>query len=465
MHATAASAVSDTFKRYMNCLYATIISIIAQILIGGGKEMSIKEIIDKEKLKLETLVIISRLEGLRAEMDTIAQPFDNQLASLMQSVTGLAERQELWEDFIRGKMVDYQLVAVVGKELMIEAHISQGIDPDWLKEYYFLHPASILKDYVTSKPVISFSPRNRKKRIPFATLGTKWRHNQAIELAKDLVSEGFVSIDTETTGLSDIDQVVSIAVVDKDRSYYTLVKPTVRIGAEAMAIHHITEDMVATAPTLGEVMPFIRERCYGKRLTAYNAPFDRRKIEVSARTRGVPGLDGDWTCSMRLYLKFADLDRGNLEGAATAFAMDLHGSLHNAETDARLACKVIEEISKADPFDIYAPTWDKHIPPEEQKAYAERRIKELLSELHRIQQQEKEAKGLVSAEIKRIEANRDQAIAAVRAEFDNLLGQAKEWVGIIGETVKGQHYQLIYSRRFTWDMPGILEYITNHPDD
>jgi hypothetical protein len=89
----------------------------------------------------------------------------------------------------------------------------------------------------------------------------------------------------------------------------------------------------------------------------------------------------------------------------------------------------------------------------------------LLSELSQFQEQEKEANKLVSAEIKVIEFQRDRAIVAVKTEFDNLLDQAKSWVAAIGETVKGQHYQMIFSRRYTWNIPGILEHIESYPKD
>ena len=66
--------------------------------------------------------------------------------------------------------------------------------------------------------------------------------------------------DTETTGLSDEDEIVHIAIVDIDGSVLidTLVKPSKLIPSEATYIHNITNKMVEYAPggrKYGSVFP------------------------------------------------------------------------------------------------------------------------------------------------------------------------------------------------------------------
>lgn len=67
-------------------------------------------------------------------------------------------------------------------------------------------------------------------------------------------------IDTETTGLEGgpetVVEIASVDIVDGVicNPMSDLVKPCVAIGFEAMAIHHITEDMVEGAPLLSEVI-------------------------------------------------------------------------------------------------------------------------------------------------------------------------------------------------------------------
>lgn len=70
---------------------------------------------------------------------------------------------------------------------------------------------------------------------------------------------GIAFLDVETTGLENCHAVdIAILVVDGDREIYrfnTLIKPPIPIEPEAMAIHHITEEMVADKPTAAEIYP------------------------------------------------------------------------------------------------------------------------------------------------------------------------------------------------------------------
>src|SRR2546426_264318 len=70
-------------------------------------------------------------------------------------------------------------------------------------------------------------------------------------------SGGFVTLDTETTGVAG--QVIQWAVSAPDGSILGqgLVKPTVLISAGARAIHGITDEMVVDAPTFDVVAPTI----------------------------------------------------------------------------------------------------------------------------------------------------------------------------------------------------------------
>ena len=58
--------------------------------------------------------------------------------------------------------------------------------------------------------------------------------------------------DTETTGTkSDKDRVIEIALFDPERdvAWSTFIQPGCPIPPDATAIHHITDEMVAAAPT------------------------------------------------------------------------------------------------------------------------------------------------------------------------------------------------------------------------
>ena len=101
-------------------------------------------------------------------------------------------------------------------------------------------------------------------------------------------------IDTETTSFEG--GIVEIASVDIEfgaicNPMSDFVRPPEEIGFEAMAIHHITEDMVADAPLISEVIGrYLGANVY----VAHNAAFDKGKL---------PQIDAPWICTLKLARK------------------------------------------------------------------------------------------------------------------------------------------------------------------
>ncbi len=86
--------------------------------------------------------------------------------------------------------------------------------------------------------------------------------NRAAELARQLIAQKPVYIDTETTGLDKDAEVIEISIVDWDGSvlFTSLVKPPRAIPLDAQRVHHIKDADFASAPAwpiLGhEFVPF-----------------------------------------------------------------------------------------------------------------------------------------------------------------------------------------------------------------
>ena len=58
----------------------------------------------------------------------------------------------------------------------------------------------------------------------------------------------------------------------------TLLNPGEPIPAAATAIHHITDAMVASAPTFSDVLPRLTEALAGRRIVIYNREYDTGRL-------------------------------------------------------------------------------------------------------------------------------------------------------------------------------------------
>lgn len=94
--------------------------------------------------------------------------------------------------------------------------------------------------------------------------------------------------DTETTGVrSDKDRIIELAAFDstQNKSFCKLINPGSPIPPEASSIHHITDDMVANAPTFSEVIDDFASFCSGDFLLiahnndAFDLPFLKEEFK------------------------------------------------------------------------------------------------------------------------------------------------------------------------------------------
>jgi DNA polymerase-3 subunit epsilon len=127
--------------------------------------------------------------------------------------------------------------------------------------------------------------------------------------AARLLEEGFVLLDLETTGLSD-DPTVAIVEVgilshEGDVLLETFVNPEQRIPPAAHAVHGISDDDVADAPSFKEVYPLMAEYLNNQVVVTYNAPFEQKVLAaVYPRYNTLPLKPRKWVCAMRLYTDF-----------------------------------------------------------------------------------------------------------------------------------------------------------------
>lgn len=130
----------------------------------------------------------------------------------------------------------------------------------------------------------------------------------AAQWARALLAKPDMAIlDTETTGLGGDDEVLQVAVLDRDGRVLmaTLLKPTGPIPPEATAIHGIGDDLVWWAPAFPEVRDRLEALLKHRSVVVYNAAYDRRLLAQTAVRHQVPELDASgWDCAMLQFAAF-----------------------------------------------------------------------------------------------------------------------------------------------------------------
>ncbi len=148
-----------------------------------------------------------------------------------------------------------------------------------------------------------------------------------------------IVLDTETTGLDYTkERMVEFAAVRLENGkikdeFQTLINPQQHIRKSSIAIHGITSEMVADAPTEDEIMPKILEFIGDYPIVAHNAIFDYSFInEASIRTTGKE-ISNTRIDSQQMFKEvYPDLDSHGLEALTKKFNVDLTNH-HRAMAD------------------------------------------------------------------------------------------------------------------------------------
>ena len=135
-----------------------------------------------------------------------------------------------------------------------------------------------------------------------------------------------IVLDVETTGLDyKKERIIEFAAVRLENgvikdSYETLINPKQHIRKSSMAVHGITEDMVADKPTEEEVMPKILEFIGNYPIVAHNAIFDYNFInEASKRLYNKPIENARIDSQMLFKEVYPDLESHGLENLMNKF--------------------------------------------------------------------------------------------------------------------------------------------------
>lgn len=157
--------------------------------------------------------------------------------------------------------------------------------------------------------------------------------------AVNALPEDYVALDLETTGLDpEWDSIIEIGMVRVRRGevvaeYSTLVNPGMPIDDFIAELTGITNDMLAAAPALPEVLPAARDFLGDDIILGHNINFDINFIYDNCEYQGLKPVSNGYIDTMRISRRvLPDLKHHRLRDIVNALGVD-HAQAHRAIGD------------------------------------------------------------------------------------------------------------------------------------
>jgi DNA polymerase-3 subunit epsilon len=176
-----------------------------------------------------------------------------------------------------------------------------------------------------------------------------------------LLSElDFVVVDVESTGGSvrQGDRVTEVAAVRvRGRaivdSFESLVNPERSIPPAVTSLTEITDEMVAEAPTFGQLADRVRAALEGAIFVAHNAGFDWRLLQAEFERCRTGRMDGERLCTLKLARRLhPELRHRSLGALAYLYAIEPE-RWHRAGPDARTTAELfIRFLGRLEEHDV-----------------------------------------------------------------------------------------------------------------
>jgi ATP-dependent DNA helicase DinG len=155
----------------------------------------------------------------------------------------------------------------------------------------------------------------------------------------------FAVLDFETTGSQPADEIIQVGLVIIDQfqiidRYTSLVNPGIGIPSSITTLTGITDEMVADAPTLDQVMSDMFPLLFDCVLVAHHAAFDVSFLQKGLTKTGYPPFSGRVLDTMdMLRILFPSISSLQLSMVAGLFGID-HERPHQADSDAEVTAEI-----------------------------------------------------------------------------------------------------------------------------
>ncbi len=163
-----------------------------------------------------------------------------------------------------------------------------------------------------------------------------------------------IILDTETTGLNPAegDRIVEIGALEMvnhaptGRTCHLYINPECEIGADAVAIHGLTNEILKDKPVFAEIVDAFIEFIADSQLVIHNAPFDMGFINAELKRLGREELPMERAIdTLSLARRKFPGSQASLDALCRRFNIDnSHRTLHGAMIDTDLLADVYVEL-------------------------------------------------------------------------------------------------------------------------
>lgn len=174
----------------------------------------------------------------------------------------------------------------------------------------------------------------------------------AIQAAQEILSsDDTILLDTETTGITDVSEVIEVAAIRAKTGEIlidTLVKPSAPYVFED-TVHTITWEDLQTSPTIHT--SGLSEILSASRVVAYNAQFDYRLLRQSYELMGEKIPSPGFNCAMLIYAAYRSAPGKAYRWIKLADAITYEGidfiQEHRALSDIIMTRKILTIVAEA----------------------------------------------------------------------------------------------------------------------